>query len=89
MGTFFTIIGITATVLTAIKVVGGVLNLGYYAKTAIPFITSIPEYLSSFVTTIAYYIPPYVLAPMIAMLGILVVYLICHLFAQFIQSIPS
>lgn len=86
---FFTAIGIGATIITAIKVVSGVVNLGIYAGTMIPFITSIPEYLGNFLTSIAYFVPPYVMAPFLAMLGILATYLICHLFAQFIQSIPS
>ena len=87
--TFTTGIAITALILTAIKSVAGMANLGVYATTAIPFITSIPEYLGNFIAMIGNFLPPYIVAPFFAMLGILASYLICHLFSQFISSIPS
>lgn len=89
MPAFATGIAIYMAVMSVIKSVGNMTSLGIYAKQAIPFITSIPEYLGNFITAIGNFLPPYVVAPFLAMLGLLVSYLICHLFAQFIDSIPS
>lgn len=86
---FATICAVTSLVLTGVSFVGSAINFGIYASTIIPFISSIPEYLGNYFMAIGAFLPSYIIAPFFAMLGILVCYLICHLFAQFISNIPS
>lgn len=85
--TFITGVAIVGGILTVLNWVGNAINLGIYASTILPFITSIPEYLGNFITIIGNFLPVYVVAPFFAMLGVLVCYLICHLFSQFINDI--